>query len=105
MRCIGDVHVSTLCFSKPESARDTTIGFYAPEVALGEAMHIDRLDQSSLKHFNTRPARRGRPGRRTRRSPLSTPFTPNHFSPNWLRSANPHPDPTPAGAPFIPAMP
>src|ERR1017187_8296163 len=52
-----------------------------------------------------RPARRARPGRRTRGSPRSTPLTPNHFTPDWLRSANPQRGPTPAGALLIPAMP
>ena len=41
-----------------------------------------------------RPARRARPGRRTRRSPISTPFTPKHFTQNWLRSAIPTATPT-----------
>src|ERR1022692_1511108 len=31
-------------------------------------------------------------------TPVSTSFTSNHFTPNWLRSGNPHPSPTSAGA-------
>src|ERR1035441_7562564 len=43
-----------------------------------------------------RPAPRTRPA--GPQSPLSTPLTPNHFTPNRLRSINPHTHPPPTGA-------
>ena len=51
---------------------------------------IERLQAKAAAPPRTRPVRRARPGCRTRRSPVSTLLTSNHFTPSWLRSANPH---------------
>src|ERR1035438_6442735 len=66
---------------KPQGLRPTPVAHqFPPPRPLPRPPH----PPTTRSRPRSRPARRNRPA--GARSPVSTPLTPNHFTPNWLRS-------------------